>query len=93
MIDFVNDEHKEMHDVLLGQGFEYFANPDWIGQTYIYNFSYRNDDLNLRVIHAPWTDGESKLLVSKGSNVNELIKIPLETFKEVTKYFTTQSVA
>lgn len=95
MVDFINDDHKEMHEVLLRSGFTFEQNAKWHPDGDRWNFVYQKCfydaswliffDKSRSIVYA-------KIYSGQGYTCDVPYFEPLngKTFKEVTAYFTQE---
>jgi hypothetical protein len=93
MIDFINDDHKEMHEVLLRSGFTFEQNAKWHPDGDRWNFVYQKCfydaswliffDKSRSIVYA-------KIYSGQGYTCDVPYFEPLngKTFKDVTVYYT-----
>lgn len=84
MIDFINDDHKEMHEVLLQRGFTFEHDGKPTTGSAKWGFAYRNLELDL-VIFCESSIYVRAVYISSGQVCDSLYG---NSFDEITKYFT-----
>lgn len=90
MVDFINDDHKEMHEVLLQNGFTFEQNSKWHPQGSNWVFVYKNNNLGVSLFF----DKYDYCVYARNIFFAEIHEAPTfaplhqKAFKEVTTYFT-----
>jgi hypothetical protein len=84
MIDFINDDHKEMHGMLLRRGFTFEHDGKPTTGSAKWGFAYRNLELDL-VIFCESSIYVRAVYISSGQVCDSLYG---NSFDEITKYFT-----
>lgn len=82
-MQFINDEHREMHEVLLQNGFTFKENAESYPYGFQWNFVYIREDCTLMF---DWSDKEVQIDYSNSSF--DFRTLNNKPFKEVTAYFT-----
>jgi hypothetical protein len=93
MVDFINDDHREMHEVLLQKGFTCEQNAKWHPNSARWDFVYEKGMRDaLWFIVFEESSERVRAIVYSGQeyacDVPKLETLNGKTFKEVTAYFT-----
>jgi hypothetical protein len=89
MIDFINDDHKEMHEVLLQRGFTFEQDSKPAIGLDEWKFVYKNSEIDLAIFCCEGSTYARAVYISSGEVCDFLRGKPLD---KITKYFTKNHI-